>query len=372
MRTPFTLGALMAMNGVHKTHTRFGIIGCGSAAVPVCEAIANSGWTTLAVVHDVNAALADEMGTCYGVPKAEQLADLLDADIDAVYIAVPHHLLAPLAKQALEAGKHTLVEKPMALTLDDANQLIGLAEAKALALGVFYELRYTSGFIQARSLVQAGVLGEIVGARIQTLIDKPLSYWGMGYTGRSVNPWRGEKIRAGGGVTLMNASHLLDGLWYMTGLEVMRVTAEMGTLAARVEVEDTLAATLRLENGAIGSLFASAHSIGAKGDERIEIYGTRGTLRVPDPYHNHPPQIFLREGWNQIPSNVWHTLPFAPTNVFEDAVADFARAVQAHERAPINGQDARRVLQCVLGMYHAARERRAVELNRKEIEHATN
>lgn len=352
--------------------TRFGIIGCGSAAVPVCEAIAHSEWCLLAMVHDLNQALADEMAARYGVPKANQLADLLASDIDAVYIAVPHYLLAPMAKQALEAGKHALVEKPMALTLDDADELIGLAEAKALALGVFYELRYTSGFIEARRLVQAGVLGDIVGARIQTLIDKPLSYWEMGYTGRSANPWRGEKVRAGGGVTLMNASHLLDGLWYMTGLEITRVQAEMGTLVAKVEVEDTLAATLRLENGAIGSLFASAHNIGAAGDERIEIYGTRGSLRVPDPYHEQPPQIFLRESWNEIPSHVWHTLPFAPTNVFEDAVDDFARAVQRHERAPINGQDARRVLRIVLGMYRAADERGAVELKGKEIQHATN
>ena len=352
--------------------TRFGIIGCGSAAVPVCAALAASPLTALAVVHDLDQAQARDLGERYGVPYTPWLDELLAADLDAVYVAVPHHLLAPLARQALRAGKHTLVEKPLALTLEEIDELIVLAQAKALALGVFYEMRYADGFARAHKLIRSNALGKIAGVRIQTLIDKPLAYWQVGYSGRSANPWRGEKIRAGGGVTLMNTSHLLDALLYVTGMKVTRVSAEMGTLVAPVEVEDTLAATLRFDNGALGSLFASAHSVGAAGGERLEIYGTRGTLRIPDPYGNRPVQLFLREGWGDIPTNAWHRMPATPRNVFAEAVNDFARAIQRREPAPIDGYAARRVLEIVLGMYRAAEEQCVVGLEAKEQVYATS
>ena len=71
----------------------------------------------------------------------------------------------------------------------------------------------------AREFIQAGAIGNVVGIQIQTLIDKPLTYWQSGYMRRSLNPWRGIKAQAGGGVVLMNTSHLLDALFYVTGLK---------------------------------------------------------------------------------------------------------------------------------------------------------
>src|SRR5690242_13327279 len=113
----------------------------------------------------------------------------------------------------------------------------------------------------------------MIGVQIQTLIDKPLSYWQSGYDGRSANPWRGVKTQAGGGVVLMSSSHLLDALFYITGLKVTRLSAAIGTLASSVEVEDTASALLHFDNGAIGNLFAGAHIKGAHHDERCFIYG---------------------------------------------------------------------------------------------------
>lgn len=361
----------MDKSGVEKpgfsTSLRFGVVGCGSAALPVCQAIANLSETSLAHVHDTNMVLACDLGDRYGVPYSPDLDKLLASEIDAVYIAVPHYLLAPLAKRALDANKHVLVEKPMALTLKQADGLIELAAAKQRTLGVFYELRYTPSFVRARELVRGGALGEIIGVRMQTLIDKPLTYWQVGYTGRSANTWRGEIAQAGGGVTLMNSSHLLDGVWFVTGLNVAQVTAARGTLVAKVEVEDTLVATLRFENGALGSLFAGAHIVGAMGAEGFEIYGTRGSLRVGDPYGNGTLQVYLQEPYaKSIPANVWHPLPQPGVNKFERAIQDFAQAAKANQRAPIAGEDARRVLQVVLAMYQAADEQRVVKLNNKE------
>src|SRR4030095_12800391 len=145
------------------------------------------------------------------------LEELLEnPKVDAAYIAVPHHLLAPLTQQALNAGKHALTEKPLAISLEEIDSLVALAAERQLALGVFYEMRYAPAHDRARELIQEGAIGSVVGIQIQTLIDKPLSYWQSGYTGRSINPWRGIKAQAGGGVVLMNTSHLLDALVYVT------------------------------------------------------------------------------------------------------------------------------------------------------------
>ena len=340
-----------------------GVIGCGAAAVPVCEALAAAVETRLAMTYDANGALAQDLAERFGAAQAHTLDEVLSSPaVAAVYIAVPHHLLAGLSAQALRAGKHVLVEKPMATRLADADDLIQLAEARGRVLDVFYEMRHVQPYAQARQIVQAGELGQIIGVRVQTLIDKPLRYWQAGYAGRPTTPWRGQKAQAGGGVTLMNSSHALDAVRYVTGLEVVRVSAEVGTLAAEgVEVEDTAAATLRFSNGAVGSLMAGAHIAGARGEERFEIYGTHGQLRLPDPYAgSRGLEVYLTRDGAGLTAGAWHTLPCEPTPVHQRAVEQFARAAASSQPTTAGARAARQVLATVLALYQAAEEQRAV------------
>jgi UDP-N-acetyl-2-amino-2-deoxyglucuronate dehydrogenase len=355
--------------------TRLGIIGCGGAAVSAAEAIAATPSATLVMVHDVAEAPAASFGQRFEVPFTTHLDTLLaDRCIDAVYIAVPHNHLAPLAHQALTAGKHVLVEKPMALTLEDADALIGLADRRALTLGVFYEYRLAAPFAQAREIVQAGAVGEITGVRLQTLIDKPLRYWASGYTGVSVSPWRAQKTKAGGGVVLMNTSHQLDALRYITGLEVTSVSAQAATLTAPVEVEDIAAATLRFSNGAVGSLLAGAHIPGECAGERFDIYGTNGQLRVPDPYTDDvedPVRVYLAAPWGDLAGGAWHSLPRTVTPVFAEMIGGFALAVQRGAAPPVSGRDGRHVLEVILAIYRAAAEGQTIVLEHLEVNHAS-
>jgi predicted dehydrogenase len=344
--------------------TRFGIVGCGSASIPVCEAIAASPLAELAAVYDVNSDLARDISLRFQVPMMGTLSELLtNTSVDAAYIAVPHHLLAPLTRQALEAGKHALTEKPLAISVEEVDALIALAIEQQLALGVFYEMRYAPAHALARELIQAGAIGNIIGVRIQTLIDKSLTYWQSGYTGRSVNPWRGIKAQAGGGVVLMNTSHLLDALGYVTGLVVTSVSAEIGTLVANVEVEDMAAATLRFNNGAVGSLIAGAHISGAHSEEYCCLYGSQGQLRLPDPYGSDPLRLYLKREWGKFTAGQWHTVPTKPVPVYQCAIEAFAQAVQSSQCAPINGQAARQVLAVVLAIYQSAAERRTISIS---------
>jgi predicted dehydrogenase len=343
---------------------RFGIIGCGTASVPVCEAILASPFMELAAVYDVNENLADDLHQRFHVRKTKTLDELLtNPSIDAVYIAVPHDLLASLTQQALEARKHALTEKPLAISLEEVDRLIALSAERKLALGVFFEMRYAPAHAIARQLIQSGAIGTIIGVQIQTLIDKPLTYWQSGYAGRSNNPWRGIKTQAGGGVVLMNTSHLLDALLYVTGLTVTRVNAEVATLVADVEVEDMASATLRFDNGAIGSLIAGAHTPGAKHDEHCHIYGTQGQIRLPDPYGSDPLQIYLKQNFGEYTAEQWHSIPIQPVPVYERALEDFVQAMVSGECPPIDAQAARNVLAIVLTIYQSAIEKRAITIS---------
>ena len=335
---------------------RFGILGCGSASIPVCEAIANSHLTELMAVYDVNHDLANDIGQRFKVRKMESLEGLLtDSTVDVVYVAVPHYLLAPLTRQVLEAGKHALTEKPLAISLEEVDQLIELSPAGRL--GVFYEMRYAPAHPVAHQLIQGGAIGNIVGVQIQTLIDKPLTYWQSGYTGRSINPWRGIKVQAGGGVVLMNTSHLLDALFHITGLNVVTVSAEVGNLLSHVEVEDMAAATLHFDNGTIGSLIAGAHISGADREESCHLYGTEGQLRLPDPYGSDPLRIYLKRPWGDFAAEQWHSIPTEPVSVHKLAIEDFALAVQSGGCVPIDAHAARKVLAAVLAIYQSSAQK---------------
>ena len=343
---------------------RFGIIGCGTASIPVCVAIADSPLAELAAVYDVNPDLANDIIQRFQVRKMETLEELLaDSTVDAVYVAVPHYLLVPLTRRVLESGKHALTEKPLGIALEEVDNLIALAEERDLALGVFYEMRYAPAFAKAHEIIQSGAIGNIVAVQIQTLIDKPLSYWQSGYAGRSINPWRGIRAQAGGGVVLMNTSHLLDALTYVTGLRVTSVSAEIGTLVANVDVEDFATAALRFNNGAIGSLIAGAHISGAHNDECCCIYGTEGQIRLPDPYGSNPMQLYLKRDWGDFEAGQWHFLQHEAVPVYKRAIEDFAWSIQSGQCVSINGYDARYVLSVVLGIYQSAIERRMISIS---------
>ena len=347
-----------------ENRLRFGIVGCGTASLPVCEAIRASTLATLAAVYDVNATLADDVQRRFQVRKTNTLDELLtDSSVDAVYIAVPHYLLAPLTERALQAGKHALTEKPLAISLEEVDRLITLAAERELALGVFFEMRYAPAHTIAHQLVQTGAIGEIIGVHIQTLIDKPIAYWQAGYSARSINPWRGIKAQAGGGVLLMNTSHLLDAVLYVTGLTVTSVTAQIGTLVADVEVEDMASASLRFDNGAIGSILAGAHIAGAQKNECCCLYGTQGQIRLPDPYGSGPLQMYLKRSFREYDPGQWYSLPTKPVPVYARAIEDFVRAVQKGQCPPVDAIAAGQVLAIVLAIYQSAAEQRMITIS---------
>jgi predicted dehydrogenase len=129
-----------------------------------------------------------------------------------------------------------------------------------------------------------------------------------------------------------------------------------------VEVEDTASATLRFDNGAIGSLFAGAHIRGAQNQEYVRMYGTEGQIHLPDPYGSDPLRIYLTRPWQDFDSGQWHSISTEPVSVHRRALADYVEAVQSGGCAPVDGYAARRVLAVVLAMYQSAAEKRMITI----------
>jgi predicted dehydrogenase len=290
-----------------------GVVGCGGAGVDLVRGAAGSSHVQVTAVHDQDAGRAADLAARAGtMPRIHaRLATLLaDPAVDVVYVALPHDRLAPTAVRALRAGHHVLVEKPVATTMRGLRAVRSAARVAGRSVGVVFELRHAPAVCVARELVAAGAIGEIALVRIRTLIDKPATYWAVGPTGRAADPWRSSRRRAGGGVVLMNSIHQLDLVRALTGLDVDRVSAEWVAGVAGVEVEDRAVATLRFTNGAIGSLVASAHAPGATDGETIELDGSSGALRLPDPYAApaKPLELYLRRPWGPHPAGRWISL----------------------------------------------------------------
>jgi predicted dehydrogenase len=341
---------------------RLGFIGCGEIAARMAAAVPRSRHARHVMVMDARPELAQDLGATYGVPWTDRLEELLaNPAVDAVYIAVPHHLHAPLTIQAIQAGKHVLVEKPIATALADADAMIAAARERGVRLSVNFAAQVDPSFQAARELIAQGAIGEVVGTRIVFRGDKAASYWAAGYSGRAPSDWRTKKAAAGGGVLVMNAIHDLNTMRFITGLDVARVYAEYDTYATPVEVEDFIAVTYRYTNGAIGTIEAGSAIRGRDPLKDVDrVYGTAGQLLLSEPmrFYTTNPGVGL-------PVGEWQELPIEPLN--DDAqmtamVDGFAGPIVAGGTPAVSADDGRAALAIVLAAYASGAEGGAVTL----------
>jgi predicted dehydrogenase len=197
-----------------------------------------------------------------------------------------------------------------------------------------------------------GVIGEPRLVRLRTIIDKPLSYWGP----PGATLWRAHRADAGGGVVMMNTVHQLDTLRYVTGLDFVSAMGATATFTAPADVEDTASATLRLTNGTIVSLVASAHTPGAKEEETIEIDGTLGRLDLPDPFGTAPMRLFRKS------TGLWEDLPTARPDSHRRMLDSFVHAIETNGDVPASAKDAAAALSVVNAIYESARTGRLIEI----------
>ena len=269
---------------------RFGIIGTGAVAGGGAADLLANPDAELAAVADPSQERATAFAARFGVAtvleSAEQLLAL--AAVDAVYIAVPNYLHAPIATMALQAGKHVLLEKPLALSLADAQPLAAAARQSATHFMLGMNQRFTPAVQRARQLVDQGRIGRPYHCK---------AYWRRRAGIPGLGSWFTRKELSGGGGLLDIGVHMLDdALYELDNFKVHSVSgatyAEFGPrglgeggwggserAGTRFDVDDFATAIIKLEGGASVALDAAwAMHSERRSDMNVELYGTDGAI----------------------------------------------------------------------------------------------
>lgn len=250
---------------------RWGVIGAGGIAdrrtIPGMMLCENA---ELVAVMEINLELAEKCRAKWGCKKAyDNEADLLaDPEIDAVYIASPVVLHAKQAMMAAAAGKHILIEKPLALTADEGQRVVEYCEGKGVKIAVGLMMRFGS-YVQAmKDIIASGKLGNPVSAYAQ------FTAWLPDMPGK----WRLSKKSSGGGAMMDMGVHCIDLMQYIAGSKIKQVAAFHDTITWNYEVEDTSTVMLRLENGCQCVVQSNFNIPDDAARWRLEFFGDKGHL----------------------------------------------------------------------------------------------
>jgi 2-desacetyl-2-hydroxyethyl bacteriochlorophyllide A dehydrogenase len=337
---------------------RFGLIGCGEIAAESASAIRAAGNATITYAADPDRALAESLAAATGARATSSNDELLgSAEVDAVLVSTPHHLHAPLAIKAMEAGKHVVVEKPMATNVADCDRMIAAASQAGVLLSVCYCHRFDPRVQRAKQLLEAGAIGDILGTRIVFGQYRGPDYWQRGLTGRTASDWRARRATAGGGVLIMNACHLLDYVCWLAASDVLQVTAATAGFAPGIEVEDTVSMTYSYANGAMGTVEATTGVVGP-GIFEQSLRGRDGQLVVAPTL-----KLWSRRTTGGYEAGRWHAIRELPRAAERRHFLEaFASAVLDGGSPPVTAHDARAVQAIIEAAYLSADSGRTVTL----------
>lgn len=249
------------------------LVGCGRIAPLHAHALAELPFTELTMTMDTILERAQSFATEYGGKPTDNYQQVLaNPEVEVVEICTPHYSHARLVIEALEAGKHVLVEKPMAINVEDAKAMIATAQRKGLKLGVIFQNRYNDSSRAVKEAIDSGELGKILGARAFLTWHRSDEYY-------KSDPWRGSWAQEGGGVLINQAIHTLDLMQWLLG-EIDTVSANCRRWDhPTIEVEDTAEAYFRFANGAMACFYAT-NCYPASEPIFFEVLGERGKAQI--------------------------------------------------------------------------------------------
>jgi predicted dehydrogenase len=293
------------------------IVGTGFIGPAHLEALRRIPNVMVTGLVEVNQELADEKARLLGIPNAYTFEDMLKvSEIDVVHICTPNFLHFAQAKAVLEAGKHVICEKPLAVKIDEAEELVSLAKSKGLVNAVHFNLRYYPVVRQMKTMRESGELGDVyavMGSYLQDWLFLQTDY-----------NWRLEPDKSGDSRAIADiGSHLLDITEYVTGLKITEVMADFSTVhktrlkplkaietysgkmlsmddyeEVPINTEDHATVMLRFDNGSKGSITVSQVNAGRKNRLNIEIAGSKSNFEFNS---ERPNELWIgkRESANQ-------------------------------------------------------------------------
>ncbi len=358
-----------------RDNENLGIVlaGCGGIGRSHAAAVAALPEARIVAAVDVDEGRARAFAERFGAETvATDLGAVVDRDdVDAVIVTTANNLHAPLTIQALDAGKHVMVQKPMALTLAEADAMIAAADRSGKQLMVSFFEFFHPAFKRAKELVDAGTIGEV-------FLYKAIMAWTSG-----LDNWRFDPAVSGGGILMDGHSHHIA---YFTHLlndpAIDHVYCEAGTLASTARVEDT-GVTLIRTPGAIAEISGSNRLLepnpqnGHMFKESIEIFGKKGTIHI-HPTERPSLRVFTADGvsdpilsggwvsprleWVSYDERGYSTHFNGDEDPWVGEHRHFVDCIRTGKPVLSDGRFGRRVQEILLAAYESARERRAVDL----------
>ena len=253
---------------------RFGLLGCGRIAKLHSDLLGGNRieGATLAAVCDRERIRADTIAAKFSVGVHYDIDDfLVRKDIDAVAVLTPSGMRAEHVNACAKAGKHVVVEKPMALRLQDADDMIRACDEAGVKLFVVKQNRFNVPVLKAREALEAGRFGKLVLGTVRVRWCRDQAYYDQ-------DSWRGTWAYDGGVLT-NQASHYIDMLEWFFG-DVSSVHARATTALVRIEAEDTAVATLKFKSGALGIIEATTATRPSDLEGSLSILGGMGVVEI--------------------------------------------------------------------------------------------
>ncbi|RKL68238.1 oxidoreductase [Salipaludibacillus neizhouensis] len=347
---------------------KIGIIGCGNISGIYLENLGNFAGVEVKGITDLDLSKSKKQADKYDVPHVYQSVEELlgDQEIELVINLTIPKVHANVCRQILESGKHVYVEKPLASDLIDGEGLLALANEKGLRIGGAPDTFLGAGIQTCRKLIDDGAIG------------RPLSVIGFMMGGGHEN-WHPDPAffyeRGGGPMYDMGPYYLtafvnlLGPIRRVTGSASMAFTERTIKSEPKygqkipVETPTFLTGTIDFENGAVGTLITSFDTFTKADYPNIEIYGTEGTIRVPDPNTFGGPVLLRKPGESE-----WSTVDL--THKYEGnsrgiGVLDMLSSIKSNKEHRANGKLALHVLEAMHGFHVAAEEGKHYELNNR-------
>ena len=326
------------------------IVGCGRIAKRHADLLGHGqiAGARLAAVCDIDAARADAFASRHRVPGFTSLRQMLaQPGIDAVSVLTPSGMHAEHAVLVARSKRHVIVEKPMALTVEDADAMIAAADESGVRLFVVKQNRFNVPVIKAREALEAGRFGKLVLGTVRVRWCRDQSYYNQ-------DAWRGTWAQDGG-VIANQASHHVDMLgWFMGPVE--SVHARSARALVNIEAEDTAVATLKFRNGALGIVEATGATRPNDLEGSLSVLGSGGAVEIGGFAVNkirhwqfvHPsdddPEVIERYSVN--PPNVYG---FGHQAYYEHVVACLSNGTVAL----VDGHEGRASLELVAALYES-------------------
>ena len=349
---------------------RLGIYGYGKVAELHARAAASLPGVELAAVCGRDPARRDAFAARWGIQSRTSASEMAERDgVAAAIVTTPHPLHCTHAIECSQAGLHVIVEKPMALSIEECDRMIAAAASAGRLLGVVSQRRWYPAVRRIRAAIDSGALGSPALGQVVILGWRDEAYY------RS-DPWRGSWAGEGGGVLVNQAPHQFDLLAWFMG-PVAEVSAYWANLNhPYIEVEDTAVAALRFSGGALGSImvsnsqkpgiYAKVHVHGANGASAgvqtdggaMFIAGMSGVLEPPvNDLWTLPGEESRLARWKAEDEAFFKTID-ATWYFFALQIADFAAAIREGRDCAVTGYDGRQTVRLMEAIYESGREGR--------------